>query len=340
MSGAVWITGLPGTGRSDVARIAVEALGAADHPVELLQLCELRRVVTPRPSRSATERELVYRALVYVASVLAEAGRPVVIDAAAPRRAWRDLARAAISRFAEVELTLQGELPPTDEPYEAALAPELVIDTTQEPARIAGARIANLVAAWPCAPRPPADAGCAVWLTGLPGSGKTTIASLAAQALTGHGAPVRIVDFVQVLGFVADRSWSPLAEDIAYRTLIYIAKRLSAAGVAVIVDATAPARTWRELARETIGRFAEVQLVCPRPICSGRERVVRWQLEGCSHRRAASVPAAGPDIAPAYEYALCPEVTIHTDVEDPWSAAETVLRLVLRVRAGGTELVA
>jgi adenylylsulfate kinase len=126
-----------------------------------------------------------------------------------------------------------------------------------------------------------------VWLTGLPGSGKTTIASLVAQALSERGVAVRILDLADVLAFVANRVRSSLAEDIAHRALVYAAKRLSAAGVVVIVDATAPSRAWRDLARETVGRFAEVQL---------------------------ESPAA--------------------------AAAETVLRLVLRVRSSDTERVA
>lgn len=287
MSCAIWITGLPGTGRSDVAHAAVEALAADGRPVELLKLCEIRRMVTPRPARSDAERDLVYRALVYVASTLVDAGIPVVIDASAHRRAWRDLARAAIPSFAEVELTLEGTMPEIDVPYEPALSPELTIDTTQEPPRVAGARIAQLVAASPRDGRLPEATGCTVWLTGLPGSGKTTIASLVAQALSERGVAVRILDLADVLAFVANRARSSLAEDIAHRALVYAAKRLSAAGVVVIVDATAPSRAWRDLARETVGRFAEVQL---------------------------ESPAA--------------------------AAAETVLRLVLRVRSSDTERVA
>jgi adenylylsulfate kinase-like enzyme len=101
--------------------------------------------------------------------------------------------------------------------------------------------------------------------------------------------------------------------------------------VAVVVDASAPARRWRDLARALIGRFAEVQLVCPAHVCATRERAVRWRLIGCSHQIRPRQAFAGPDIEFAYEHALNPELTIHTDVEDPWSAVDSVLRLAARL---------
>jgi adenylylsulfate kinase-like enzyme len=99
------------------------------------------------------------------------------------------------------------------------------------------------------------------------------------------------------------------------------------------VDASAPARAWRDLARALIDRFAEVQLVCPASICATRERAVRWRLIGCSHQIPPRHTVAGPDIVVAYEHALNPELTIHTNIEDPWSAVESVLQLVARLQA-------
>ena len=361
MSWAVWITGLPGSGKSVVARAAVEAIAAAGEPVMLLELDEMRRFVTPAPTYSDAERELVYRALVYVASTLVDAGVPVVIDATAHRRAWRDLARAVIPSFAEVQLTCPvavcrerertrpagnapqgiyaaaggpgGRVPGVDVPYEPAVSPALTLDTTQETPATAAARIAALVATLPRAAQRLLTTRWAVWITGLPGSGKTTITCRVAEALTARGTPVRVLDYGDVRGFVAHGAPPPLADEIAHRALVYAAKRLTDAGVAVIVDATAPMRVWRRLARDVIARFAEVQLVCPADVCATRERAVRWGLGGRPAAPPAAPPVHGPDIALAYERALSPDVTIYTDVEDPWSAAEAVLVLVRRLDA-------
>lgn len=101
---AIWITGLPGSGKSTVARQVADALSAEGVAVTVLELDEIRQVLTPQPTYTDAEREVVYRALVYMAKLLTEAGVPVLIDATAHRRAWRDLARRLIPAFAEVRL--------------------------------------------------------------------------------------------------------------------------------------------------------------------------------------------------------------------------------------------
>ncbi len=106
-----------------------------------------------------------------------------------------------------------------------------------------------------------------------------------------------------------------------------------------IVDATAPRRVWRQIAREQISRFAEVQLVCPSEICGSRERAARWKLDRVPWpQREVVRAAAGPDIVLDYEPSLNPDLTIYTDVQTPWTAIHEVLGLVRRLRlsAAGT----
>lgn len=157
MSWAIWITGLPGSGKTTLALRVGAALEARGIPVKLLELDAIRRVLTPAPTYTAAEREVVYRALVYMAKLLTEAGVPVIIDATGHRRAWRELARELIPHFAEVHLRCpigiciereqsrrEGLAPPgiyaragqpgstvpgVDLPYEEPLSPELVLDT-------------------------------------------------------------------------------------------------------------------------------------------------------------------------------------------------------------------
>lgn len=154
MSGLVlWITGLPGSGKSTIAQGIVEAY---PHFI-ILRMDELRKVITPTPSYSEEEREIVYRAIVYMAKVLYELKHNVIIDATANRRRWRELARQYIPNFAEIYVRcpidicqsreksrldthsapkdiykkgFDGEpVPGIIVPYEEPLNPELVIDT-------------------------------------------------------------------------------------------------------------------------------------------------------------------------------------------------------------------
>ena len=87
-----------------MARAAAAELRRLGRPVALLELDEIRKSITPTPRYTDAERDVVYRALTYLAAVLTEVKVPVFIDATAHRRAWRDLARAVIPHFAEVQL--------------------------------------------------------------------------------------------------------------------------------------------------------------------------------------------------------------------------------------------
>ena len=100
MSWVVWITGLSGSGKSTVALALKKKVPEA----EILHMDELRKIVTPEPAYSDSEREYVYRALVYTAKTLNELGYNVIIDATGNRRSWRQLARAQIPFFLEVYL--------------------------------------------------------------------------------------------------------------------------------------------------------------------------------------------------------------------------------------------
>lgn len=163
---AIWITGLPASGKSTIVaalRPQLEALGLA---VEVLESDAVRRVLTPTPTYAQAERDLFYRALAFTGARLVAHGVTVVFDATASKRAYRDFARSLIPRFIEVavecplELCMQrdhkgtyqrgqrGEsstVPGLQEPYEAPLHPELTIDTTKVPANVAADQILSLV---------------------------------------------------------------------------------------------------------------------------------------------------------------------------------------------------
>ncbi len=99
MTWVVWLTGLPGSGKTSVAREFVRLL---DCEYEMLRLDEFRKKLVPEPKYSEEERDLVYNALGVMASLLAHHDVNVVVDATAHRKKWRDRARANIQCFYEV----------------------------------------------------------------------------------------------------------------------------------------------------------------------------------------------------------------------------------------------
>jgi adenylylsulfate kinase len=165
MSFAVWLTGLSGSGKSAIARELVGRLHARGIEAAVLESDVLRTQLTPFPSYGAGERDFFYAALAHLGAYVAGEGRPVVFDATANRRAYRDAARAKITRFAEVFVDTPLEvcaardpkglyraaregrsatLPGIQAAYEAPLAPALVLRGDRgTPADSAG-----VVAAW------------------------------------------------------------------------------------------------------------------------------------------------------------------------------------------------
>jgi len=163
----LWITGLPGSGKSTVAEAVKQRLPG----VFILRMDELRKVITPNPTYSAQEREVAYRCLVYLAKTLSGLGHDVIIDATGNRRKWRDLARELIPAFSEIYLRCSLEtcaarekqrtethgaprgiyekgkegwpVPGITAPYEEPLTPELTIDTGKVSAAEAAERITN-----------------------------------------------------------------------------------------------------------------------------------------------------------------------------------------------------
>lgn len=102
MAWVVWFTGLPGCGKTTIAKRVEALLHEKGIDAKTLQLDEIRKVITPYPRYTEEERDIVYASLAYMAKLLMEAGKNVIIDATANRQRYRDLARKQIPIFGEV----------------------------------------------------------------------------------------------------------------------------------------------------------------------------------------------------------------------------------------------
>lgn len=157
----IWITGLPGSGKSVVAEALVRILLQKGIHAQLLSSDALRKVLTPKPTYSLEERDIVYATLVYIAKLLTQNGVNVVIDATGNLRRYRENARLQIPKFMEAYLAcplevcmereskrvetrqapkqiytkaLEGKaptVPGVGQPYEPPTNPEITINTAQ-----------------------------------------------------------------------------------------------------------------------------------------------------------------------------------------------------------------
>ena len=96
----MWITGLPGSGKSTLA----DKIKKIYPKFIILRMDEFRKVVTPNPTYSDFERDIVYRSLVYLSKIMTEQGHNIIIDATGNLRRWRTLARRLIPKYAEIYL--------------------------------------------------------------------------------------------------------------------------------------------------------------------------------------------------------------------------------------------
>jgi adenylylsulfate kinase len=118
------------------------------------------------------------------------------------------------------------------------------------------------------------DTGFVLWLTGLPSSGKSTLAARVAQALRARQAPVLVLDGDAVRAALRPTpGYDPSSRDHFYETLANLAALAMEQGLLVLVPATANRRAFRERARERCGpeRFAELFVDTPVDVCASRD---------------------------------------------------------------------
>lgn len=110
MAWAVWFTGLPGSGKTTMARATEKALAERGIRARVLELDEIRRVLTPEPKYTEEERAIVYAGLAYMAKLLTDEGVNVIIDATGNLRRYRDKAYVLIGSFGEVYISCPLEI--------------------------------------------------------------------------------------------------------------------------------------------------------------------------------------------------------------------------------------
>jgi adenylylsulfate kinase len=163
---AVWLTGLSSSGKSSIAEELSSRLSERGLRPRVLESDAVRREITPDATYGDAERDIFYAALAFAARLLVEHGVPVIVDATANRRAYRDKARREIARFAEIHVRCPLEVcrsrdpkgiyrrgaegtapnvPGLSAPYEEPAAPEAVVDGERDAPAESARRIVEML---------------------------------------------------------------------------------------------------------------------------------------------------------------------------------------------------
>ncbi|MCD6512897.1 MAG: adenylyl-sulfate kinase [Thermoplasmata archaeon] len=161
--------------------------------------------------------------------------------------------------------------------------------------------------------------GVVVWFTGLPCSGKTTIAKKVKEILEQKGRDVELLDGDTVRDYIKNKDFSKEGRNKHLRYIALMAKLLAERGVVVLCSFVSPYRENRDFARSITEDFIEVFVDTPLDICIERD------VKGMYKKAMAGEIKGFTGIDDPYEEPLNPELIIETVNESVEESAERVI---------------
>lgn len=154
--------------------------------------------------------------------------------------------------------------------------------------------------------------GFTVWLTGMLGAGKSTVAEYVAARLRQVGRNVEILDedeLDEALWAELDGGSSKDERLLISRRLAFVADMLTRNGTCALVACTSPYKVQREEARRLIQRYVEVYVDCP------TDDLIKRDSTGKYKKALSGEIPNFVGITEPYEPPTGPEVVIHTNTE-------------------------
>ncbi|MCS1351118.1 adenylyl-sulfate kinase [Mechercharimyces sp. CAU 1602] len=162
--------------------------------------------------------------------------------------------------------------------------------------------------------------GITLWLTGLSGAGKTTIACHAEAILKQRGMRVQRLDGDIVrAGLTKDLGFSKVDRAANIERVAYVSQLLTKHDVIVLASFISPYRNMREHCRQVIDSFAEVYVKC------SLDRCVKRDVKGLYKRAINGEIKDFTGISDPYEEPLYPELILDTENESPEGSARNLI---------------
>jgi len=164
-----------------------------------------------------------------------------------------------------------------------------------------------------------------IWLTGLSGAGKSSIANALELALIDQGNHTYLLDGDNVrLGLCRDLGFSDKDREENIRRVAEVANLFVDAGIITITAFISPFIRDRELAREVIGaeNFIEVYIDTPLAECERRDP------KGLYKKAREGMIKNFTGIDSAYEAPPAPQLCIHTLEDDVSSATAQIIQFL------------
>jgi adenylylsulfate kinase len=183
-----------------------------------------------------------------------------------------------------------------------------------------------------------APGGFTLWLTGLSGAGKTTIAELVEPELVRRGFVVECLDGDVVRTHLSKGlGFSKEDRDTNIERIGWVASRLARAGAAVIVSAISPYEETRRKARaqtEEHAPFIEVH------VRASVEECARRDVKGLYAKAFAGELSGFTGIDDPYEPPSRPDLVVDTERQEPSQSARLILAKLEQLGVVGAEAAA
>ena len=167
--------------------------------------------------------------------------------------------------------------------------------------------------------------GRLLWLTGLSGSGKSTIATAVERVLIQRGVAAYVLDGDNIRhGLSSDLGFSPEDRQENIRRIGEVAKLFVDAGVVVVCAFVSPYRADREKLRSSTGKddFIEIYVRASLATCRARDP------KGLYSKADSGLIADLTGVGSPYEPPEHPELVLDTEVDELEASVERVIRLL------------